>query len=482
MHWIDFGIFTAYMLAVFGIGVYFFRKNVDREDYYVGGRKIGHFHIGLSIVATDVGGGFSIGLGGLGFLMGLSGSWLLFTGLLGAWISAVLIIPKIKRIDLKHGMITYPDFLRHRFGNKVALIAAIISGLGYLGFTGGQILAGAKLAAGTIFADIPLDMDPITFALLIIAGVILIYTVLGGLNAVIFTDSIQWTILLSGLIFFAIPFGISGIGGWEAFQSKLEPEYFSLTNVSLVQVINWVVTIAPIWLIAMTLYQRMFACKNVKEAKRAWFVAGIFEYPIMAFTGVFLGMLGRIYFPEVDPEMGLPMVIKDVLPIGIKGIVIAAYFSAIMSTADSCLIASSGNFVNDVIERYFLKTDSHKKLIRISQLATLIIGVITFIIASMFTMVLDVILHAYSFMVAGLTIITLAAYFAKRVYPSSAIVSMIAGGAVDLFLIFSAFETPIGLHPSFYGILTAAIVYYGGSFIERNGKKYGNIPEKSSNN
>lgn len=72
-----------------GIGYYFFRKNKSEEDFYVGGRGIGKWHIGLSVVATDVGGGFSIGLGGLGFTMGLAGSWLLFTGLIGAWIASI---------------------------------------------------------------------------------------------------------------------------------------------------------------------------------------------------------------------------------------------------------------------------------------------------------------------------------------------------------------------------------------------------------
>jgi len=84
MHYIDISIFVLYLIAMLGVGFYFMRKNNSTDDYYVGGRKLNSLHIGLSVVATDVGGGFSIGLGGLGFAIGLSGSWLLFTGLLGA--------------------------------------------------------------------------------------------------------------------------------------------------------------------------------------------------------------------------------------------------------------------------------------------------------------------------------------------------------------------------------------------------------------
>ena len=98
MHWIDLSIIAAYLLVVLGIGAFFLRRQKRVEEYFVGDRKMGVAHIGLSVVATDVGGGFSIGLGGLGFVMGLSGSWLLFTGLVGAWMAAVILIPRVKKL------------------------------------------------------------------------------------------------------------------------------------------------------------------------------------------------------------------------------------------------------------------------------------------------------------------------------------------------------------------------------------------------
>lgn len=456
---IDFVIIAVYLIAVFAVGLYFYKKNVTKDDYYVGGRSLSPWHVGISVVATDVGGGFSIGLGGLGFLMGLSGSWLLFTGLVGAWLSAVLIIPKLKLLDKKHNFMTFPDFLRFRYNNKVALFAAIVAGIGYLGFTGGQILAGAKLASGTLFADLPIGLDPKYFSLIVIAIIILIYTALGGLKAVIYTDTVQWIILLFGLIFVAIPLTLIDLGGIESMFEQLPPEFSSLTNVSFLQIVNWFVTIIPIWFIAMTLYQRMYALKDVKDTKKAWYIAGLFEYPIMAFTGVFLGMAARIYFPEAEPEMGLPRLIKEVLPIGLQGLIIAAYFSAIMSTADSCLIASSGNFLSDIYEKYINKNASQKKLMQVSQIATFVIGVIAFVIAASFEMVLDVILHAYSFMVAALLVPTLFAYFRKDNSSLAALVSMILGGVFTLILIFGEIKIGFGLDPSFWGILISFLSF-----------------------
>jgi len=144
MHYIDIAIFFIYFIAMIGIGFYFFNKNKTDEDFYVGGRNIGKWHIGLSVVATDVGGGFSIGLGGLGFVIGLAGSWLLFTGLIGAWIAAVFLVPKVWELSKLKKLLTFPQLFEHFYDNRVAFVAGIISAIGYIGFTSSQMLAGGK--------------------------------------------------------------------------------------------------------------------------------------------------------------------------------------------------------------------------------------------------------------------------------------------------------------------------------------------------
>ena len=464
MHLIDYLIFAVYMGSMLGVGYYFFRRNKSTEDYYVGSRSIPASHVGLSIVATDVGGGFSIGLGGLGFTMGLAGSWMLFTGLIGAWLSAVFIIPRIKALDVEHNMMTYPDFLRWRYGGAVALLAALISGIGYLGFTGAQILAGAKLASGTFMTSGAFGLSALHLSLIVIAFITIVYTVIGGLKAVIYTDSIQWVILLSGLILVTIPVAVFEIGGLDAMRRALPAEFFSLGNIDAHTLINWMVIIVPIWLIGMTLYQRMYACKNAADAKKAWFIAGLFEYPVMAFAGVVLGMCARVVFPNVESEMGLPMLIKEVLPIGVTGIVIASYFSAIMSTADSCLMAASGNFVNDILQRFWLKGLSERALIHVSQLGTLVIGVLAVVIAAQFEKVLDAMLYAYGFMVAGLFVPTLGAYFWKRSSATGAFAGMLGGGLLNTALQAKWIALPapvaeLGLDPTLYGILCSALLF-----------------------
>ena len=479
MSWIDYLIFAVYMAAILGVGVYHFRRNGDAEDYYVGGRDIAPSHVGLSIVATDVGGGFSIGLGGVGFLMGLSGSWLLFTGLVGAWLSAVLLIPKLKKLDRHHRFMTYPDFLRHRYDSRVAVLAALISGIGYLGFTAAQMLAGAKLASATILQTNPFGMEQVTFSLLVIAVVTVLYTMIGGLKAVIYTDTVQWIVLLAGLILVTIPVTLVKIGGVGALVAALPPSHFSLTAIKPTTFINWMVTIVPIWFVGMTLYQRVYACRNEREAKKAWYIAGLFEYPIMAFTGVFLGMCARVVFPQAEPEQAMPMLISQILPAGVTGIVVAAYFSAIMSTADSCIMAASGNFTNDLLFRFLFRGWEHGRGgLLVSMVVTLLIGVGAVLLAVQFTTVLDAILQAYAFMVSGLFIPTLGALFWRRGSSVGALFGMAGGGTLTLLLLSKFIALPpeiaaLGLDPTLYGILFSALLYTGGSLVfpqrERSG-------------
>jgi SSS family solute:Na+ symporter len=168
--------------------------------------------------------------------------------------------------------------------------------------------------------------------------------------------------------------------------------------------------------------------------------------------------------------MAMPMLIRDVLPVGVTGIVIAAYFSAIMSTADSCLMASSGNFVNDVLQRYCFPKASEKFIMHLSQVITLVIGVAAVIIAAGFETVLDLIFDAYAFMVAGLFVPTVGAYFWKKSSSAGALSAMLAGGFSTLALLRKWVLLPesaqlTDLHPSAYGIAISLVVFVAFSLL-----------------
>src|SRR6056297_2410134 len=466
MHFVDLSVFVLYMLVMLGVGYFFLQKNKDTDDYYVGGRSMGSLHVGLSVVATDVGGGFSIGLGGLGFIMGIAGSWMLFTGLVGAWLSAVFLIPRVSKLSHKIKLFTFPQIFEQFYTPRVALLAGIISAIGYMGFTSSQILAGAKLASAT-FVDLNLN-----HALVIMGVIAVVYTVMGGLKAVIYTDTIQWIILMSGLILIGIPLGYHSIGGMEALRATVHPELLKLTNVTWQQLVNWGITIIPIWFVGMTLYQRIYATKGKKQAQRAWFIAGVFEWPLMAFMGVTLGLFSRVAldqgmfaelgyttFDSIDPEMGLPLLLQTILPVGLMGLMMSAYFSAIMSTADSCLMAASGNVLTDILSRIFPLREDHKSQLRLSQILTLVIGALALILALKMENVLELMLYSYAFMVSGLFIPLLGAFFGKRKNSLAAVWAMMVGGSTTLILTEMSIDLPLGLDPNIFGISASLVVF-----------------------
>jgi solute:Na+ symporter, SSS family len=166
MHYIDLGIFVGFMLLMLGIGYYFMHQNKNQDDYFVGGRKIGSWHVGLSVAATDDGGGFSVGLGGAGFLMGKSISWMLFTVLLGGWLAGVFLIPRIKQDKALANFYTFPQIFEYLFSKKVGLVAAFISLIGFRGHTPDEAIASmicgglVTLTLGFIGSELPLGLVP----------------------------------------------------------------------------------------------------------------------------------------------------------------------------------------------------------------------------------------------------------------------------------------------------------------------------------
>lgn len=460
MEVIDYVIFAAYLIAMVGVGLYFYVKNQSVDDYFVGGRNIGSVHVGMSVVATDVGGGFSIGLGGLGFAMGLSGSWMLFTGLVGAWLSAVWLIPRVFKLTAIKTLYSMPQLFKHYYGFTAAGIAAVISFVGYVGFTSSQIVAGAKLASAT-FEGVSFEM------LLLIMGVFtVVYTALGGLKAVIYTDTIQWLILMCGLLVVGIPAAYFMLGGWDAITAVLPSEMLRLDQISPMKMLNWSLTIIPIWFIGMTLYQRIFASRNEFEAKRAWFIAGLLEWPLMAFMGVILGLFARaafemqlISFPNglIDPELGLPLLLRTALPVGVTGVILAAYFSAIMSTADSCLMAASGNFISDFLGMAIRM--SPKQQLRMSQWSTLLLGGIAIYIGLHMRNVLELMLLSYAFMVSGLFVPIVMALSGKSRSAPAAIASMLGGGITAMALIYFEIEVWGGLDANGIGLSVSALLF-----------------------
>jgi SSS family solute:Na+ symporter len=192
----------------------------------------------------------------------------------------------------------------------------------------------------------------------------------------------------------------------------------------------------------------------------------------MAFMGVLLGLFGRVaaeqgLFAELgfataigmDPELGLPLLLRQILPVGLMGVMMSAYFSAILSTADSCLMAASGNILTDILQKLFPKLEHHPLVLRYTQGMTLMLGLFAILLAASMENVLELMLYSYAFMVSGLLVPLIAAMFFKQTNWIAAFVSMVGGGTTTILLTSLNVALPFGLDANIFGITMSLLLF-----------------------
>ncbi len=452
LHLLDYTAMAIYFAILVWIGIRVAREEKGdgaSESFLAADRNMNLVQSTSSTAATDLGGGFSIAMGGLGFTIGIAGSWLIAVSALSILMVSFLMVPKVKRWSDKVSGLTTGDMFEARFDRRTGTLAAIVVGIAWFTFVGGQIIAGGKLL------QVTLDMD-LTFAVVLAGGIILAYTALGGLKAVIYTDVFQMFVLMIGILFIAVPIGLWQVGGIGALVEHFEasPETASLVDwgaVTWLQLTNWFFAIFPVWFISIAAMQRIVAARDEKTARRAFFLTGVpIEWPLFAVGSTLIGLIARMLIPELDdPELATPMIIMELLPAGIAGVVIAAYIAAVMSSADSCLIGPVAIFTNDIYKKRLRPSASDADLVRVARMATLVLGVLAIGTAYLIPNVLDLILYAYTFGAAGIFFPMLGLLFWRRTTAAGAFWSMLLGGSSAV--VWAAIGEPFGIAASYAG-------------------------------
>lgn len=431
LHPLDLVVMAAYFLVLLWIGFRVMRSKKgesESETFFAADRNMNLFQTTSTTAATDIGGGFSIAMGGLGFTLGISGSWLIAISGLSVVMASFLVVPKVKRWADRVKGLTTGDLFEQRFDRRTGTIAASLVGISWFTFVGGQIIAGGKLLQATLGIDLAV-------AIFVAGSVILAYTAMGGLKAVIYTDVFQMTILLVGVVFILVPVGIVRVGGISEMIAFFEADSDTASMVQWgaagwPQMLAWFFSIFPVWFISIAGFQRIIAAQDEKTARRAFVLTGIpIEWPLFAIGSTLVGMFARMLAPElVDAELATPTMILMLLPAGVAGLVIAAYIAALMSTADSCLIGPVAIFVNDIYRKLLKPNATDKELVRVARMATIVLGVLAIGTAYLLPNVLDLILYAYTFGAAGLFFPMLGLLFWKRATASGAFWSILTGG------------------------------------------------------
>ena len=438
LDWIVLGI---YFLALIAVAVWVvLQKNKNTEDYFLAGRNVGWFVIGASIFASNIGSEHVVGLAGTGFESGTP----MAHYELHAWIVLLLgwlFLP----FYIRSGAFTMPEFLEKRFDSRSRWFLSVFSLLAYvLTKVSVTIYAGGIVVSELL--GIPFWYGAI--GVVIFTGV---YTVIGGMKAVIYTETLQTIVLILGSIVITY-LGLQEVGGWNELQDTVRtvsPDHFNMWRPMSDPDFPWTGlliggTIVGIWYWCTDQYivQRTLAAHNIKIGRRgAIFGAYLKLLPILIFLipGIIAFALS-IQNPEIfaieKADRAFPMLVKTLLPVGLKGLVAGGLMAALMSSLASVFNSCSTIFTIDIYKK--LKPNkSERELLTTGKIATAIIVVLGIVWIPIMERIGGGVMYQYlqnvqSYIAPPVTAVFLLGIIWKRVNAQAAITTLIAGLALLL--------------------------------------------------
>ncbi len=365
---IDFIIVVVYFILIFLIAISGRVKSKSAEEYFLSNRNLKWYSIALSTIATNVQGYQFLGMMGSAYLYGLAQANLEINAIQGILIATFIFIP----IYLREKIFTITDFIEKKLGKKIALFYSLSNIALFATITLGAALFWGAYAAEMVFSEQLLFLHSnriVRIGVLIFSlGVFsAIYTYLGGLNAVVKTDIIQFLILLTGGAIVCY-FSINALGGWEQLYIKT-PEKMHLHLSSDHPVLPWTHLLGLFflninyWCANQSIMQRAIAAKNLSHAQSGLMIGGFLKYLmaiVIVIPGIALfGILGDSFN---EPDLAFPYIVNTYLPVGLKGIVLCGLFASLMSTIDSTFNSLATLWSIDIYSKYFKKnaTDSEK--------------------------------------------------------------------------------------------------------------------------
>jgi len=375
MEQLDYITLSLYFVMLLGVAVWVIRKeNKNTEDYFLAGRNVGWFVIGASIFASNIGSEHVVGLAGTGAESGMP----MAHYELHAWIVLLLgwlFLP----FYMRAGVFTMPEFLEKRFDERSRWFLSIFSIIGYvLTKVSVTIYAGGIVVSQLL--DIPFMVGAI--ATVLITG---LYTVLGGMRAVIYTEALQTVILILGSLLITY-FGYTAIGGFDELKATVGSEHFNMWRPSNDPDFPWTGmlfggTIVGIWYWCTDQYivQRTLSAANIKIGRRgAIFGAYLKILPVFIFLipGIIafgLKQKGLLTYDRSDEVF--PAMVQQLLPVGLRGLVAGGLMAALMSSLASVFNSSSTLFTVDIFKKLY-PDSSEKRLLMIGRIATGIVVVL----------------------------------------------------------------------------------------------------------
>ena len=450
-------IVVVYSLAMIGVGLGARKKVRSQNGFFVAQRQVSLPFIAGSLVATAIGGSVTVGMAGLGFGRGLTGTWWLLVGSIGLVILGIFFARKVRGAALY----TLPELVEKQYDRRVGLAASILIVIAWVGVVAGQIVAAGKVLSILGIGSGALWM--VIFTIVFVA-----YTVIGGQLSVIRTDLFQAMIIYLG-IFIALALFLPQVGGLDGLRLSLPQSYFSFPVSSQFDwkaLLSLLILVGATYVVGPDMYTRLFCARDEKTAQRATFLSA-FSFVPLAFAIVLIGMGARVLYPQISPEQAFPQVISGVLSPWLGGLVLAALVAAFMSSADTCLLSQGVILTQDIIKR-FLPSLSEKKTILLTRLNIIILGLLALGLAMILKGVISSLLFAYTIFTCGLVVPVIAGFYKEKlkVTPRGALAALIGGGVTGLMGKIPGLDIPLKGDLGLIGFAVSAILLFGVSYLD----------------
>ncbi|MCR4427591.1 MAG: sodium/solute symporter [Firmicutes bacterium] len=461
------GIMIVYFIGVLVLGLVAERYSRGVKEFFVAGRRLGFFVLAMTWFATAYSGSTFIGFGGFIWKWGWATIVYLAAETCAPLLQYGLYARKIRHIGERIDAVTLPDLLAHRYdSDTVRLLVAVITLLFSIPMMVVQYTAAGRLFEGFLGVDY-------VVAVVVFAGIVTVYTALGGFLAVAWTDTLQGLIMLAGvLVLTAKSLSlIGGLSGINAAIAKIDPAMMSLPGPGNYMPPAMVFSTFLIWTFGWVgqpaLTTRFLAMRDTRTCKMALVVSALAVFLTMGLLTI-PGLAARVLFPTLaSPDLAFPSLLKKLMSPLMSALFAAAVLAAAMSTCDSILLVAAGAATRDIYQKVLNRSVSDEQVAKMSRVVILMIGIVT-ILASLKPLTLITMIMI--FVTSGFGIFTIPLTFGlfwKRGTTAGAIASLIAGEAFLLFQYFVLKFNPLGLHPYVWALGIGIAVYVTVSLVTK---------------
>ena len=422
-------------------------------DFFVAGRRLSAPLILATVLAANIGAGATVGAAGLGYRDGLSAWWWNGSAAIGSVFLALFIGPRIWKVAKEHNLYTAGDYLELRYGPAVRAIVTSLIWLGTLSILAGQLIAGAAVLA--VVADVPRSTG-----IALSAVVMTVYFVAGGLLSSAWVNAVQLVVLLGGFAI-ALPLVIANAGGLSQVLAPAgtPPTYDSMAY-SQGPGSGWMLMFAlvPAFIISPGLMQKAYGARSERSVRMGIGVQAV-VLALFAFIPVLFGMAARATSPELtDPNMVLPTVLAEQLPVWLGALALAAVFSAEVSTCDALLFMLATSLSQDMYKRFLRPQATDQQLLRVARIAAIAGAIGGVLFALWLPTVTDALRIFYSLLGVSVLVPVVGGLY-TRAGSAAALASIGAGVATLLVVRFTLASTFPWLDATLAGLVAAAIAF-----------------------